>query len=133
MHRNEGNLPISLCIYLFLDSSPLFPHDLPPSEDPLPGRIWPDSHSEKDMNLQGHIFCLCTQCTPFDGGRKMDCQPPESQKSVNASNETISAALKCTTFVLRQARELAPDQQKRMLAIVGALIALEREQDDLMI
>jgi hypothetical protein len=61
---------------------------------------------------------------------EMENQPPESQESVSASNGTINMALKCTSFVLRRAHELPSDQQKPMLAIVRALIALEEDQSD---
>jgi hypothetical protein len=60
----------------------------------------------------------------------MELQPSQDRKTVTASNETISKALQCTSFVLRRAQELAPDQQKPMLEIVTALIALEKDQED---
>jgi hypothetical protein len=59
---------------------------------------------------------------PLPGFRK------ESERN---TSEIVQAALKCSAFVIRRARELPPEQQTRMLRMVKDLISIEQDRDNL--
>jgi hypothetical protein len=50
------------------------------------------------------------------------------QKGERNTSEIVQAALKCSAFVMRRARELPPEQQEPMLSMVQELISIERDE-----
>jgi hypothetical protein len=62
---------------------------------------------------------------------QMDLQFSDLQQIIWDKNEITKVALECAVLVFRRARELPPEQQKPVLAIVKDLISVKEDQEDL--
>lgn len=60
----------------------------------------------------------------------MDNQFLKIKKTLRETNWTLIVALQCATFLLRQARELSPDQRREMLGVLKDLISLDPPENE---